>query len=482
MMLGFGTVISIMILTSVYGLIILNAVSDVAKVTLTSNVKSVDIAKQLKGILFDESAYAQKYLISNDNNYRTLFLETRLLVEETLKSLSEVLSAETDSLFIEKMRKAHNSFVSSMLGGIVMDEIGFDSAGNNARLNYMNSLHSLLDGFISQNQQSIGVAISNMKTTAKRSADVALLLMIFTVLVAIVLAFILTRTITRPINHLIAETEKIALGKYEQFNVTSNDEIATLAKSINYMSDEIKKANKYKAHMMQQISHEIQTPLQAMRSAYDILNDQGLGKFSAEQLELLDDFSIGIDKLSNFSQQYLDLAKVESGMMSYHIKSTNLFSVIEPLVKEARLIALRKHISLEMEMQDVPMVMVDAEKISVVISNLLSNAIKYTTSGGNVLLKMVPCTLGVKLVVSDSGIGIIPEELQKVFTRFYQAGNTGKIQGRGTGVGLALVKAYTEGNGGKVYVESTVENGSTFTLELPAVEAAIDNSQISETS
>jgi signal transduction histidine kinase len=110
---------------------------------------------------------------------------------------------------------------------------------------------------------------------------------------------------------------------------------------------------------------------------------------------------------------------------------------------------------------------VDSKKISIVVSNLLSNAIKYTGNNGKVRVEIGPCSLGAQVKIQDSGIGISQKELPKIFTKFYQAGNTGRIKSKGTGVGLALVKAFAEGHGGRVYAESTVDQGSAFTVELP---------------
>ena len=205
-----------------------------------------------------------------------------------------------------------------------------------------------------------------------------------------------------------------------------------------------------------------------MLAAHDILKNQSSGALNAKQLQMLDTIFEGINKLAKFSKQYLDLAKIESGMMKYHMERAELFQIVEPLVEDAKLIASRKSITVELAATAVPKVMVDADKISIVVGNLLSNAIKYTRNNGKVRVKIGPCTLGAQVEVQDTGIGIIPEELSKIFTRFYQASNEDIIKSRGTGVGLALVKAFTEGHGGKVYAESTVDRGSKFTVELPA--------------
>ena len=154
-------------------------------------------------------------------------------------------------------------------------------------------------------------------------------------------------------------------------------------------------------------------------------------------------------------------------MMKYYMEWTDLFQLIEPIVEDVKLIASRKNITLELVALPVPKIMADAKKISIIVNNLLVNAIKYTGNHGKVRVKIGPCTMGAFIEVQDSGIGITPEELPKIFTKFYRVSNTGRTKIGGVGVGLALVKAFTEGHGGKVYAESTVDRGSTFTVELP---------------
>jgi two-component system sensor histidine kinase GlrK len=277
----------------------------------------------------------------------------------------------------------------------------------------------------------------------------------------------ITRTITSPIDDLIRGTEQIARGNFEQVKVSSNDEMALLAHALNDMSVKIKNINKYRTQMMQQISHELQTPLQVMLSTHDILKSQSSGPLNDEQIQMLDTIRGGIKKLSSFSKQYLDLAKIDSGMMKYYMEWTDLLQLIEPIVEDAKFIAARKNVPVELVALPCPKVMVDAKKISIVVNNLLGNAIKYTRNRGKVRVKIGPCTMGVFIEIQDSGIGITPEELPKIFAKFYRASNAGRKNIGGIGVGLALVKAFTEGHGGKVYAESTVDVGSTFTVELP---------------
>jgi signal transduction histidine kinase len=468
MMLGFSVIIIIMIIASTYILFKLNAVSNVAKMTLTANVQVVDLARQLQAILHDLNVDGQKYIISRDETYFSLFIATSRQFDQHLNSLLNVSSDKTERSIIRNMFQAHESFVAGMQSERDSQEAGYNPVRDNRRSESLKILYKSLDHLININQVFIENAMSRMKTTTSRSAKVALLLMVLTLLTAISAAFLITRTITKPIDDLIRGTEQIVQGNYEPVRVSSNDEIALLVDAVNDMSVKLKNINELRTHMMQQISHELQSPLQVILSAHDILRDQCFAVMDAEQLQMLDAIRRGINKLTVFSKQYLDLAKIDSGMMKYQMEWTDLSRIVEPLVKDAKIIAGSKKITVELAVRAAPKVMVDAKKISIVVSNLLSNAVKYTRNDGKVSVKVGPCTIGAQIKIQDSGIGITPEELPKVFTRFYQASNISRIKSGGIGVGLALVKAFTEGHGGRVYAESAVDSGSTFTVELPA--------------
>jgi signal transduction histidine kinase len=467
MMLGFGAVIVIMIIASTYILLKLNDVSNSAETTLTANVKAVGFAKQLQDILHEENVDAQKYLISHDETYFSLFIASSRRFDSYLDLLLHTQSDEAWRSLIKNMRRTHETFVDGVQKVRNLQSSKDNLERNNLEVDSVETLNRSLDHLININRGSIENAMSKMKATTTRSAQIAMLLIIGTVLVAVSAAFIITRTITRPIDDLIRGTQQIARGNFKQVQVSSNDEIALLVNAVNDMSNKIRDINELRTHMMQQISHELQTPLQVMLSGHDILKSQCSGLLDAEQVQMLDSIRRGIIKLSSFSRQYLDLAKIDSGMMKYHMVWTDLLQVVEPLVKDAKLIAEPKNITIEMSSLPAPKVRVDSKKISIVVSNLLSNAIKYNRNNGKVRVKVGPCPLGVQVKIQDSGIGISQEELPKIFTKFYQAGNTGRIKSGGTGVGLALVKAFAEGHGGRVSAESTVDRGSIFTVELP---------------
>ncbi|HEX9445493.1 MAG TPA: HAMP domain-containing sensor histidine kinase, partial [Candidatus Binatia bacterium] len=252
--------------------------------------------------------------------------------------------------------------------------------------------------------------------------------------------------------------------------VRSHDETALLADAVNDMSARLKKANETKADLMHQIVHELRNPLQIIFFARNLLAEQELGAVNGKQMEMLELIGSNSEKLMSFTNQFLDLAKVDAGMMEYRRSPTQIGLLVGRAVEEARALASRKDIAIKMLSEPLPPTLADAEKLSQVFSNLLSNAVKYTERGGSVEVALFCFDRKIYLAVKDSGIGIAAEELPKLFTKFYQATNASRSQAKGTGIGLALVKAFVEGHGGRISVSSTLGAGSRFVVELPVAD------------
>ena len=183
------------------------------------------------------------------------------------------------------------------------------------------------------------------------------------------------------------------------------------------------------------------------------------------------------NRINQFVNSFLDIAKMEAGLMKFNFEEADLAEVLSPLVQEAQLIAQNRQINVEIKSQEIPKLRLDRERISQVFSNLLSNALKYTADGGSIVIsieRLLDCSVKsqngtgcVKIGVQDTGVGIPEEDLQKLFNKFYQAKNVPLVNEKGSGLGLALVKHVTEAHGGRVSVESKLGVGSTFTVLIP---------------
>jgi two-component system sensor histidine kinase GlrK len=470
MMLGFMVVILLMGGVDAYILLELNKVSETTKSTLTRDVHSVDISKQLRATLFDEERYAQKYLVSGDTTYFTLFLDQSRVFQQLMDSLGHQPADSTMLKLVQEAERRHNwhfDLIQEAHAASVSRPAGLSTREERARTDTLDLLYRNFDDLIHLRQRAVAASVLEVDQTTERSVHIALLLTIGTLLAAITLAFLLTRTITRPLKVLMRGTEQVARGSFEQIQVSTRGEIAQLARAFNTMSDSLKRANAVRAEMMQHISHELRMPLQTMHAAYYLLTEQKAGPVNEGQVRLLYSLRDNIDKIARFSNQFLDLAKIEAGMMEYELVPTDIPTVLAPIVDDAMVNAARKEIRVSLEMQPVPQAHANPERCAQIFTNLLSNAVKYTPKGGTVCVEVKPSATGVCVSVKDSGVGIAAEELPHVFKKFYRAKNAPRGTGGGTGIGLALVKALVEAMGGCITASSTVGAGSQFSVEFP---------------
>ena len=473
MMFGFLTVIVLMSGLGAYMVYELDAVSNAAQITLTSDVQSIDMAKQLRIPLSDENASAQKYLVSHDDAYFTVFSEASFRFSNDLDSLIGIQSDPKKLEVLQLVRNKNNAFAGAVCAEQALAATSskkYTSSFDRSEFQSIPFINDELDRFVRMNQTSIDRAMASVGRTTEKSAGIALLLTLGALLLAITIAFFITRTITRPIAAVIEGTQQIAHGSFEPVKVASHDETALLARAVNDMSDQLKQINEYKASTMRQISHELRTPLQTILSAQYILSEQKLGRLNPEQLRLLGSMRGNIDKLIRFTNGFLDIAKIEAGKMEYEMVLADLLSIVASAVEDAQVLAEQRGIKIAVSASPIPYIMGDVEKLSLTFGNLISNAIKYSGKGGTIDITVTRHKGGARVSIADTGIGISSEDLSKIFARFYQASNASKAGVRGTGLGLALVKAFVEGHGGAVGVTSVLGSGSTFTVDLPAAD------------
>jgi signal transduction histidine kinase len=463
MALGFGLIAAALIVVHGYILISLDSVSTAVTTSLSADVAAIDNARGLHALLNEEERNAQKFLLTRDAAYHRMYLRARLLTMARLDSLGKLLSDDDELLALADIRRVH-----TWLDEAVQARTAHPLLRNGQIMDSLDIAHNGLDRLVAINQDAIAHSVAQVEEHTTSSLETGAILLLGVLLLTILVAFFITRAIAAPLAQLRRSTERIARGDFHTLPVQSHDEIGMLLRSFNTMSERLRKIDQYKADVMQQISHELRTPLQSMHAVYYMLAEQIAGPLNERQRSLLTTIRDNIDSLSTFSNQFLDLAKIEAGMMEFHTQPVDLLSVITPVINNARLIASQKEINIGLAAQAVPRVAADPEKVATVLTNLLSNAVKFTPQGGNITVTLSPCEDGARIAVKDSGIGIDPDDVPRLFTKFFQAKNVSQINVKGTGVGLALVKAIVDGHGGKVFAASTVGRGSTFTVELPA--------------
>ncbi len=346
-------------------------------------------------------------------------------------------------------------------------------------------------------ERTIGWATVGMSLSLKRVNDTIVrvrwtigLLTLAVIVVGIVVTAVLGRVIVGPIKKLAAATKGIAEGALPfRVEVASKDEIGDLAASFNRMTEALRKreidnadlvreleetnrrlqvANRHKSEFLANVSHELRTPMNAIVGFSEVLLDPSLRVSPAEQNEFLDNILASGKHLLGVINELLDLSKVEAGMMEMQLERVLLPDLIEAATTTLRPLAAKKKIALEAAVDgSIPALSVDRGKINQVLLNLLGNAIKFTPEGGRVAVKAGLRNGMVEVAVSDTGIGITPEDQARVFEAFQQAEIAGVGRPEGTGLGLTLAKKFVEMHGGRIWMTSEVGRGSIFTFTLP---------------
>ena len=220
-------------------------------------------------------------------------------------------------------------------------------------------------------------------------------------------------------------------------------------------------ANKAKLQFFTNISHELRTPLTLIADPVNyIIHDDNL---NSQQRSMLQIVQRNVLVLTQLVSEILDFRKVQNGKMELRLSDFNLAESMKQWIKLFSASAQKKHITISMDAPDTIMLRADQDKIERICYNLLSNALKYTSEGGEISLMAKEEGGRVIISVADNGCGISSDELPYIFDRFYQAKNAG----RGTGIGLAIVKAFTELHHGEVSATSIEGKGSTFTIHIP---------------
>jgi signal transduction histidine kinase len=313
----------------------------------------------------------------------------------------------------------------------------------------------------------------------------ALLIAAF-VLAAVALSILLARRLVRPIKRLQVAAEAIGAGAYdERIELNRTDELGALAVAFNQMAEHLQEligglerrvaertrqlaqASKHKSEFLANMSHELRTPLNAILGFTQVLQQKLFGEVNEKQEEYLADIHGSADHLLSLINDVLDLSKVEAGQVELEKAPFSLREALERGVVMLRERATRNGVALTLEPDpNVELVEADERRIRQVVFNLLSNAVKFTPAGGSVEVSSAQENGEVLVSVKDTGPGIAPEDQERIFEEFQQT-DIGSEQREGTGLGLALSKRLIELHGGRIWVESELGDGSTFTFTLP---------------
>jgi len=245
-----------------------------------------------------------------------------------------------------------------------------------------------------------------------------------------------------------------------------NNELVNMQRELAKRTAELEWLNQEKNYFIGVAAHDLRNPLHTILSYSAFLLEQEADSLSPTQREFLEIIYNRTEWMARLVDDLLDVARIEAGQLDLDLAATDIGALVARNVALHRRMAAGKGVEIDLQVEPLPLAIVDAAKIEQILNNLLSNAIKFSPPGSRVEVRLSAAGEDFRISVRDYGPGIAPEDIPKLF-RPFQRGKPGTAGEKSTGLGLAIVKRIVEGHGGRLWAESTPGQGATFYVQIP---------------
>jgi len=322
------------------------------------------------------------------------------------------------------------------------------------------------------NGQMIGVLvysspIQDMMQRVYHLQDQMILYFLIAACVAMIIALVISRILTRPVVSLTRSIQRMGRGDFSvRVPVTGSGELRRLSETFNTMSEKLEMLDQSRNQFVSNASHELKTPLATMKILLESIIYQP--EMDAEmRTEFLTDINKEIDRLNMIIGDLLTLVSMDSKTMRLNRTNFSFADLVSDTVERLKLVLEQRNQEVKLILSDRCEMYADSAKLTQVVYNLLENASKYTQEGGCIRVRLIRSGRDAVFTVTDNGPGIPKEDQTHIFDRFYRVDKARSRETGGTGLGLSIVRQMVLMHGGNVSVESEEGNGSTFTVELP---------------
>ena len=308
--------------------------------------------------------------------------------------------------------------------------------------------------------------VENLRSTARQAQHITLwqLLALFPVVVFLVVGF--TILITRPIRQIDAAIRRLGQADFSvPVRIGGPEDLQHLGERLDWMRERLADLEQQKNRFLRHMSHELKTPLTALREGAELLAEEVVGKLTPEQREVAEILRHNSIELQKLIEDLLLYGATQSHRPALDIAPVELKRVVARVIDDQKLALRAKRLKIDANVQDLTL-RADFEKLRVMLDNLVSNAIKFSPAGGTISLSARQVESRVVIDVADQGPGIAPEERKLVFEPFYRGQYAADALVKGTGIGLSVVREHAQMHAGSVEIIDN-EPGSRFRIQLP---------------
>lgn len=443
-------------------------------IILASLISNYTVGKKFKEYLIDEHKTtvdnAVKIiddLYSSQNSFSSINTDEIQRYAELQELYIEVKDLNNNTIYSSGNSHLHHKTMMGNMMGSMMHNFSGMNIGE-----YTENKYPLL-----VNNKNIGtIIIGYFGTSYLSSASVTfintlnhsfMLSAAVSLIFGLIISIVISKQLSKPLVKITETANKMRDGNLEVRALvnTSTKEIDELSNSINYLAETLNSQEMLRKRLTSDMAHELRTPLTTLKTHVEAFID-GIWEPTAERFEA---FYEEIERLTKMVDNLRNLAKLEQTNLSLNKSKVNLSSELEKIIDTFKPLYIKENYELTSSITPEIMAIIDKDKFKQIMNNLLSNSYKYLKPNGKVEVILKKEKQNIIIKVIDNGIGIPEKDLPFIFERFYRSDLSRNKNTGGSGIGLTITKAFVEAHGGKIYVESKLNEGTTFTVELPNI-------------
>jgi len=494
---SFAIFILLLIFISLFFLFQLNKIGEPINKQIPENLEEIKKDSNLDSLArfiqyYDEvlTMSARNYAFTQDKKWETRYRDVEPKLDAVIKEAIEK-GDEKDKEFFSSVDSANMALVKMEYDSI--DYVNNGQVEKAIRILesdeyweqkeiYLQGLVSYVEGrgyqyngFLETSTKTLDSLIESTQEIINFSQLLILIILIFSLILLIFSALFLKRNIAKPISDLILAAEQLQKKNFKvRVDIKTGDELQELggtfnetAEALERMDEEHKQLEKAKTEFLSITSHELRSPMTPMKAQLQMLEEEYFGKLNEKQKESLDIVLRNTERLDRIILDFLEISRIEAARLKFRFVKTNLVKHIDRLVKEMQGFMPEKKIKIVTDINELPVVKIDPDRVMQVLRNLINNTKKFSKEGSMIKISVKVDNGMFLFSVADQGIGIKQKDLKKIFEPFFQAEQTMYRKHRGTGLGLAIARGIVESQNGKIWVKSEIGKGSIFYFTFP---------------
>ena len=404
---------------------------------------------------------ARQYQVLGEKVLYDVYVENHSRFLDTARSLETLEISATQQTQLKELRVVEDEVYT------VLATYPYDAKEVADALPQFIDLGLIAQGILVDSQQLIASGVERMQRQSGKVKKTLLIQAAALVPAVLLLTIIFVFLISRPIRQIDRAIHRLGAGEFtEPSNISGPRDLVQLGDRLDWLRDRLLELEQDKTRFLQQMSHELKTPLTAIREGADLLREKIVGDLNSQQEEIAGILHENSLQLQKLIEDLLNFSILQSRSAELVRGPVDLQPLIEEVIETHKLAIMARHLQLETIFRPVSL-SGDRDKLRTLLDNLVSNAIKYSPDSSRLRISLSTDRAYACIDVADSGPGIPEEEHERVFEAFYQGKPAARGPVRGTGLGLSIAREYARAHGGDVSVVKSDQTGATLRVVLP---------------